>query len=839
MLGPEDGSEQNAKYLFRDKRPMLTAAPFFHAMGILTGFGSLAFQGTIVRLPSARLVSADLIIEAINAIKPASGIFPSSIIEDISSTEDGMKALKKLDFMFWGGAPLAVASGDKVCEVTNLVTGMGSTEAMVICTLLSNDPKEWNYFHWSAVSGATMEPVEGELYELVVKPKDKQYQAVFHTFPELKEWRTKDLFRRHPSKSHLWKYIGRRDDVIVLSNGEKFNPVETEKLIESHPLVKGALVVGQGKFQAGLLLESRLDHMGTQDVSALVKNVWPMVDEANREAPAHARIYRSRIAVASSHKPFVRTAKGSIIRLLTTATYKDEIDALYADEGPSARPYQKNIDGLEERKIRAVFAEVLPAFHDDTADDTDILSLGVDSLDVLALTNALNKVIEGVAVTTSTIYSNPSVKQLADVLSVKIKNTRQETPTPCTREEKLDKMVRKYTHELMRSTFVPASPQHPLMHTVVLTGSTGSLGSHILEQLLNNPSVDRVYCLNRSSDAATRQKSTFDTHHHSLTNFSKASFLHTDFSKEFFGLDESTYRRLQDSVTLFIHNAWAVNFNLTVESYEATHITGTRRAVDFCASSTHKPLIVFISSVASVGNWGSVASDGSAAPETITSLFDATLALPQGYGESKYVASQILAVASHRLGIRTAIVRPGQLAGPSTMSSGAAWNAHEWLPTLIHTSKILRKIPSTLGSMDCIDWVPMDVAAGTVLDIATSCATSEELAQVFHLTNPHTTAWSEVYPTIQAYYEELGLHIEAVEYAAWADELERFPQTKENAEKIPGLKLLDFYKSLRLQTLARLPAVKSKRTESVSRALREGGAVNEEMLRKWLQQWAF
>ena len=43
--------------------------------------------------------------------------------------------------------------------------------------------------------------------------------------PVTAEWRTKDLYKPHPSKPGLWKFHGRTDDVIVMGNGEKFNPV--------------------------------------------------------------------------------------------------------------------------------------------------------------------------------------------------------------------------------------------------------------------------------------------------------------------------------------------------------------------------------------------------------------------------------------------------------------------------------------------------------------------------------------------------------------------------------------------------------------------------------------
>ncbi|KAF2636075.1 acetyl-CoA synthetase-like protein [Massarina eburnea CBS 473.64] len=851
LLEPEEDYQQVTKVLFADRRPMLTAVPFFHVMGIIFGLRSIVCKGTIVRLPSDRMMSAGLVMDVIEATNPTSGVFPPSILEDISSIDKGIETLAKLERVWFGGAPLANASGDKICKVTQLHTIIGSTEAMFMCTLLPSEPDEWNYFHWSSVSGAVMEPAEDDSCELVLKPKDIRYQAIFHTFPEAQEWRTRDLFQQHPSKPFLWKYTGRRDDVIVLSNGEKFNPILTEKLVDSHPWVKGALVVGQGRFQAGLLIEPEPSKFGTEDLSVLIDRIWPIVEQANREAPAHARIYQTKIAIANPQKPFVRASKGSIIRSQTVALFKDEIEALYADEGYSSDPTQDTDDDAAlTTQIHAVFTRALPTFHEGTADDTDIFSLGVDSLDVLSLSNALNKSLRGANITAPTIYNNPTVKKLAEALSQNLANTSGQPSSPLPREEKLDAMVRKYTKDLIRQRRATPASQPPSKHTVVLTGSTGSLGSHILEQLLTNPDIEKVYCMNRSSDAESRQKASFTTHHDPTTDFTKAAFLTTDFSSTHFGLPTAIYSSLLESTTVFIHSAWSVDFNLSLASYEKTHISGTRRAVDFASKATHNPPIIFISSIASVANWRSFIPDNAPLPESLASLFDSALPLPQGYAESKHVAARILAIAAHRVGIRTAVVRAGQLAGSSSVS-GAEWNRHEWLPSLIHTSRVLGVLPDELGGLGDVDWLPMDRAAGGVVDVslhvsassssssASGCAGDEdEDVQVYHLVNPHTTSWDTLTPVIRDFYSSSST-IEIVDFDSWIQALQALPPTKENAEAVPGLKLLAFYEGLRKGSGVGLPALGSRRAELVSRTLREGGPVDERVMRKWLGEWGF
>lgn len=855
-LPPEHGHER-ASTILSNKRPMFVPVPFFHAFGLSAGIRAIMGKVVLIRLPPSKFPSADLIMEVILAARPYSAILLPSMIEEVASLDRGMQALSKLDALITGGAPLSPGIGDEVSKVARLLISIGSTEALTIDTMIPTSPENWDYFHWASSAGVVMEPAEDDTWELVIKRKDIRYQAVFHTVPGLSEFRSKDLFRQHPSEPHLWKYVGRRDDILVLSNGEKFNPVATEKLLESHPNVKGALVVGKDRCQVALLLEPAWSADERQDDATLLHGVWPLVEQANREAPAHARIYWTKVAVLGPGKAFVRAAKGCIVRQQSVALLHDEIEALYADEGYASDEHGRR-DSSDQHvwmshKIRTIFAQIVPSFTEEVGDEVDIMSLGVDSLHVLALASALKKEISGANLTALTIYSNPSVKQLAMALSRKASKSRG-MEEPLSREEKMEKVVRKYTHDMTRpaSTNNTNPSSRPEKHTVILTGSTGSLGSHILEQLLQHPGVERIYCLNRSASAPSRQTATFTRYHSPSLSLAKASFLTTDFSRPKFGLGDAEYETLLASATLFIHNAWSVNFNLSLESYEATHIAGTRHAADFAASATHSPPVVFVSSVGSIGAW----AHDSPVPETVTTLFDTDLVLPQGYSESKHVAGRILAVAGHRMGVKSAVVRAGQLAGSSVAHGGGReWNRQEWLPSLIHASKLLGMIPTTLGQVTRLDWLPMDIAAGGIIDISLAVADQDQTHNhppppeaeatdplVFHLANPHPTSWTTLYPVIQAYYAP-ATRLQAVPYPTWLDALAALPATQENAERVPGLKLLAFYESMRPGGVGTagtaMPVLQTGRCESVSGTVREVGCVGEGEVRKWLGQWGF
>lgn len=818
--------------------------PLYHVFGIISMVRSICAADNIVLSSPDRPPNAAAITAILSEAQPTAGAFAPSLLEEICNTNDGLHVVTKMQHIFFGGGPLAHETGDRLCQLTHLQSIIGSTEAGFLHALVLQDPLDWQYFEWAPGSGIVMEPADDGLSELVVKKEgDRRSKGIFYTFPDLEEWRTNDLFAPHPEKPGLWTYKGRRDDVIVLSNGEKFNPVAFEKAVESHPLVRGAVVVGQARFQTALIVEPVYEALPAKmNPSDLVDELWPDIERVNKANPTQGRVWKSMILVAKRDKPFSRAAKGSIIRKRTIRDYEKEIDALYGDESSQDKLGKASPDAdLDQTKLllrRAIETTGLP-FPQSATDDVDFFGYGVDSLQVVALSKALTNAYSEAGhgqILPQVIYQNPTISSLAGYLSGN-SNDASDTSATKSREEIMSNMIDKYTMDLRSLT------QHPGIstaekRTVVLTGSTGSLGNYILQDLIASPEVSKVYCMNRSAGAADRNRSSFEDRG-VVADFAKVTFLQTDFAKDNFGLPTNTYNELVQCVDTFIHNAWAVDFNKTVASFEDTHIAGTRRVVDFSVESKHRAHIVFISSIAGVGNWSatSIASEQEQVPEQI--IEDHSVCLPQGYGESKHVAECLLAVAARDAGVPSTVVRCGQLAGPS--DAGSQWNKHEWVPSLLISSREIGMVPQTLGNQNVVDWIPMDVAAKTVfvLTMARSSDVSKDsdLARAYHIVNPRIVQWTDLVPSIaQTLQEQTEKPVRSVTFDAWLNALGDCPVTAEEMESKPAIKLLDFYQSLRSDGGA-LPRLATKDTERTSEALRSVHAISAGLVRSWIACW--
>lgn len=169
---------------------------------------------------------------------------------------------------------------------------------------------------------------------IVRDPKLERFQFVFKVFPQLQEFSPKDLYKKHPTKPHHWRHIGRVDDILVFSNGEKLMPRVTEDLLSAHPAVRSALIVGHGRFNAAAILEPNEIPKSPQGVESLLDDVWKTVMESNKTAPTHGMLSKSHLMIVSPDKPFLRAGKGNL---------------LTAPDGPSTKVAPQGLYGVEQR----------------------------------------------------------------------------------------------------------------------------------------------------------------------------------------------------------------------------------------------------------------------------------------------------------------------------------------------------------------------------------------------------------------------------------------------------------------------------------------------------------
>jgi long-subunit acyl-CoA synthetase (AMP-forming) len=119
--------------------------------------------------------------------------------------------------------------------------------------------------------------------------------------------------------------VGRKDDVLILSTGEKTVPGPIEEAIVMDKRIQSAVLFGRGRDQVGVLIEPA---QYEEDSTAFIESVWPTIEAATANSPAFSRIFKHMIVVTKEDKPMLRADKDTIKKKATIAAYTEEIDAL-------------------------------------------------------------------------------------------------------------------------------------------------------------------------------------------------------------------------------------------------------------------------------------------------------------------------------------------------------------------------------------------------------------------------------------------------------------------------------------------------------------------------------
>lgn len=244
------------------------------------------------------------------------------------------------------------------------------------------------------------------------------------------------------------------------------------------------------------------------------------------------------------------------------------------------------------------------------------------------------------------VFLSPSIRQLAR--SVVHAVLHGNSPTSVDVNVEIESMVEKYSvgfsgDSVRDASAILVNGRSRNNHVVILTGSTGGLGSYLLASLLQREDVSVVYAFNHSLRGAAsiqeRQKNVFDDCGLDVTilQSEKLVYVETDTSSDDLDLEKELYQKIRTSVTVIIHNAWPLNFNLALSSFEP-QVRGTRNLINLALSSPWhpRPRFLFTSSVSTAQSW-----DKSKGPFPEEVQYEAGVAEGPGYGASKYVCERV------------------------------------------------------------------------------------------------------------------------------------------------------------------------------------------------------
>ncbi|KAJ7688597.1 hypothetical protein B0H17DRAFT_1160269 [Mycena rosella] len=767
-------------------RHAVGALPPFHTLGIMTQLIYTLLTGGTACIYAPVSAASKYVVPVVptpenvleNARKTnATGILavPAMILE--WQAPEHVAYLKTLNILAYAGGPLASRVGDFLfSQGVRIVPIYGATESEI-------DAGEWAWMRFSTRVNVRWMPQGDGTFECQFLTVPETHQLAVENLPDVKGYSTKDLFEQHPTKPDLFRIVGRLDDVLIMANGEKTVPGPIENVIMASPAVSGAVMFGRERNQVGVLIEPhpqhKLDPNDVQQLARFRNMIWPLVEKANESAPTFARIYKEMILVTGSSKPMVRAPKGTVSKKATVALYKEEIEALYdtieasgnaaSDIAPPSSWTPQDLEPWLKTHASLLANADIRGGH-------DLFDQGFDSLNATFLRHRIVGALKNFGddsakaaaqkIPQNFVYAHPSIEELARaIISLMVVGDPNDSdPGP---KDLIEGMIMKYSQGFNEAIIQPKIVPLASGIVVLLTGSTGGLGSHILDMLLSLDSVERVYAFNRRGrNISERQKEAFvdrglDVE---LLTSKKLVYLEGDTSRSDLGLPADVWTTLRDRITVIIHNAWTLDFNKSLSTFEP-HVKGTRNLIELARQSPN-----------------SSAVRTRVEPETVPFpeelQLDADVAIGNGYGESKYVSERILAAS----GLQATSFRIGQVCGAA---SNGAWSTTDWVPTIVKSSITMGSFPSDPSAV--VAWIPPEVVARTIVDAAVRPDSPPFAINIVH---PRPVTWDSVMSSM-AHIAQRPL----IPFADWFHQLETRASgaTAEDMENIPGIKLLSFF----------------------------------------------
>ena len=767
--------------------------PPFHLAGFFNSIMLPVFTETVpIFGPPLRLPSGSLTAEILRKQEVRGCFLPPTTTAELYHEPDGPELLKKLSILCYAGGPLNEAIGNELVSHVSLCQFYGSTEVGQVRQLLPTK-EHWQYMEFHPNSSQEMQLADDNSYELVIYADDstENISALNHNFPGLREYRTKDLFKQHPSKPGLWKFHARRDDIIVLSSGEKLNPIPLEMGLAAVPGVAGALLVGQGQPRVALLVElSSDDTLKAEPVESL----WPFVSRLNESIPSYGHVSKSMILIADTTKPFIRAGKGTVIRKLTAAAYENELSALFEGRIRSKaktrvlNPAAVRLDDIKTL-VRVIIQFVLGGKA--ISDDESVYVQGLDSVKSLEVLDEVRASLASHSrrdltwLSQQVLYTHSTINDLSKVL-LEWLNTGS-TPQRADRILRIKETLSAHEASLPVASSFAGSNERRQKCSVVLVGSTGYVGQYLLTTLFQDPKISQIYCLNRSASAHQQWKSHASRHSIDMVA-KKITFHQIDLTKMAYGLDQSAYDELKDNCDVIIHSAWQVNFVLPLPVFTDS-FDGLLNSIRLAASTANQSRLLFISSISATGVFGKPGEPRQTIPEATVDDLDASMGT--GYGDSKLIAEHLIRAATAKSGIRASILRLGQVA-PSSESGEATWPLMDSVKALLLTSKALQLVPTDV--LD-VDWLPVHTIVYIIQDIMHhDCAMMDPTdLSVYNLVNSSQAQWSHFVPSIQEWCGERAVTTTLNDWLSSMKKQAIKQGIKQGSQQLPGLQLIPFY----------------------------------------------
>lgn len=394
------------------------------------------------------------------------------------------------------------------------------------------------------------------------------------------------------------------------------------------------------------------------------------------------------------------------------------------------------------------------------------------------------------------------------------------------RQAMIDAYVEQYTRDFRAPDSASVCSVANDRLCVMVTGATGSLGSHTVAHLSQLPQVRTVICLNRKGqvDMRERQLDAMKSRGIREADFSKLEIVETDTGSPMLGLEQDQYDDIASRITHVVHNSWPMSGKRPLKGFESQFKT-MRNLLDITSAAVSAQGIMvgfqFVSSTAVVGHQPTVTGKTLVLEERVET---AAGVLSNGYGDAKWTCERMLDQTLHKYPqtFRAMTVRPGQIAGSRT---SGYWNQMEHLTFMVQSSQALRAFPALEG---ILSWTPVNDVAAVLCDLVTHFTSPSH--PVYHVDNPVRQPWAEMTKVLA---EAIGS--EVIPFDEWLQRVRSYPSSA--ASENPAAKLIEFFEHEFTRMSCGALLLDTSLACEHSESLKAVGPLSADLVRRYVDSW--
>lgn len=555
--------------------------------------------------------------------------------------------------------------------------------------------------------------------------------------PGEKLYRTGDLARWY-SEGDI-EYLGRIDHQIKI-RGFRIELGEIENKLQSHSAIKENVVIGLEDGDKKYLCAY---YVADKDLQA--KELKRFLSSTLPEYMVPSFYIRMDALPLSSN--------GKIDRKILPKPIISMED--------SQAEYVEPRNALDEELVK-LFCQALKI--DNIGIDDSFFDLGGDSLTVMVLFAQIYDRNWGISA--ADLYSYPTIRELSDRI---------------TGGDKENERVDLDDIEVLEPRPKPDSLEEVYdIENVLLTGTTGFLGVHVLSELLEQIDDCTVFCLVRAKDnlaAEERLRSNlffyFGDKYKELIG-TRIISIKGDISLPQFGLDEEMYDQLGNNIDTIIHSAAIVKYYGDYHEIEKINVNGTQEICDFALKYDIK--LNYISTDAVTGNY--LVENSISCDYTENDFYVGQNYLDNIYVRSKFEAENAV-FKSIKKGLRATVFRMGNLTGRYCDGHFQLNIGENAFYSAIRSILKLGAVSHELLNEE-IEFSPVDLSAQAVAKIV---RTRESDNRVFHILNHNRINMKDLVKV----FRDMGSQIQIMN----TDEMNRYIEEELDDEKrrdiLPGI----------------------------------------------------